>query len=212
MRLLRKLTMRGNPLKVLNETTLAGGLRLVKVKQGFPSERANLAGVAGEAGQGGLYDEALALWETFPGLASRLVAKRRLGGGPAEAAGVGSESSFEQVLARIVNESEEDGDADADDNYGEDDNADDNVIVAASSRRHLEADSPASDSDNDNSFALNLNELGNKRSHRFYSLGSNFVHLQELDFGQCQLHYIKWTTFERLSSLKRLWLDGNKLR
>lgn len=44
------------------------------------------------------------------------------------------------------------------------------------------------------------------------SLGSHFLQLQELDFGRCQLSYIKWTTFEQLEQLKRLWLDGNQLR
>lgn len=44
------------------------------------------------------------------------------------------------------------------------------------------------------------------------SLGSYFGQLQELDFGRCSLSYIKWTTFEQLDQLKRLWLDGNKLR
>lgn len=51
-----------------------------------------------------------------------------------------------------------------------------------------------------------------RRNKRLYSFSANFVHLQELDFGQCDLHYIKWTSFRGLSSLKRLWLDGNKLR
>ena len=44
------------------------------------------------------------------------------------------------------------------------------------------------------------------------SLGDYFAHLQELDLGQCELHYIDWTLFRKLDSLKRLLLDGNKLR
>lgn len=43
-------------------------------------------------------------------------------------------------------------------------------------------------------------------------LGKLFLHLQELDFGQCQLRYIKWTVLSNLSQLKRLLLDGNQLR
>lgn len=39
-----------------------------------------------------------------------------------------------------------------------------------------------------------------------------FKHLQELDLGQCKLTYIKWTTLANLNSLKRLYLDGNQLR
>lgn len=44
------------------------------------------------------------------------------------------------------------------------------------------------------------------------SIGSHFVQLQELDFGRCQLRYIRWTTLRRLDQLKRLYLDGNQLR
>lgn len=44
------------------------------------------------------------------------------------------------------------------------------------------------------------------------SLGTHFGQLQELDLGHCSLTYIKWTSFEQLDQLKRLWLDGNKLR
>ena len=36
--------------------------------------------------------------------------------------------------------------------------------------------------------------------------------LQELDLGECQISYIKWDTFRHLDSLKRLQLDGNRLR
>lgn len=46
----------------------------------------------------------------------------------------------------------------------------------------------------------------------FRAMGFYWKHLQELDFGQCQLTYIKWTTFEHLNELKRLYLDGNILR
>lgn len=44
------------------------------------------------------------------------------------------------------------------------------------------------------------------------SIGHHLSQLQELDFGQCQLEYIKWTSFRQLDQLKRLYLDGNQLR
>lgn len=44
-----------------------------------------------------------------------------------------------------------------------------------------------------------------------HSLG-RLKQLQELDLGECQISYIKWDTFKHLNSLKRLQLDGNRLR
>lgn len=59
---------------------------------------------------------------------------------------------------------------------------------------------------------LQPGKSSNQNQHQFKSMGFYWKHLQELDFGQCQLTYIKWTTFENLNELKRLFLDGNKLR
>lgn len=44
------------------------------------------------------------------------------------------------------------------------------------------------------------------------TFGAYFSQLQELDFGQCKLSYIKWTSLSHLNQLKRLLLDGNYLR
>lgn len=44
------------------------------------------------------------------------------------------------------------------------------------------------------------------------TFGAYFNQLQELDFGQCKLSYIKWTSLSHLNQLKRLLLDGNYLR
>lgn len=56
------------------------------------------------------------------------------------------------------------------------------------------------------------NQHQDRASSQFKAMGFYWRHLQELDLGQCQLTYIKWTTFEHLNELKRLYLDGNKLR
>lgn len=47
---------------------------------------------------------------------------------------------------------------------------------------------------------------------REQTFGTYFAQLQELDFGQCKLSYIKWTSLSHLKQLKRLLLDGNHLR
>lgn len=53
---------------------------------------------------------------------------------------------------------------------------------------------------------------GNQKQQRKQTFGTYFKQLQELDFGQCKLSYIKWTSFSHLKQLKRLLLDGNHLR
>lgn len=60
--------------------------------------------------------------------------------------------------------------------------------------------------------ANNNNKTGNQaRKSGSLAMGFYWRQLQELDFGECQLTYIKWTTFEHLHQLKRLFLDNNKL-
>ena len=54
--------------------------------------------------------------------------------------------------------------------------------------------------------------LDKSRQTDLISFGRHFGHLQELDLGECKLSYISWTTLTHLSSLKRLLLDGNQLR
>lgn len=69
--------------------------------------------------------------------------------------------------------------------------------------------------DSDNSLnqqaSLTNSNNNNQAQDEYSSLGNLFKHLQELDFGHCQLKYIKWTTLKNLNQLKRLLLDGNHL-
>lgn len=251
MRLLRKLTMRGNRnLKVLNETTLSGGLGL------FGGSGGGVGGRVGGAGADNLPPPssaaslvragARALWETFPDLAAKLAGALALVANPDADADAHSDASTSDGMETGVDEADVDeadayGDGkhngDADEAAGSgagkraaaewsrlgrelnrllSDEADNDAAVATADDNEPAAEIGATDSAaaGPDAAAAAASNLASERrpSARLYSFAANFVHLQELDFGQCELHYVKWTAFEGLSSLKRLWLDGNKLR
>lgn len=76
----------------------------------------------------------------------------------------------------------------------------------------IQANSIAEGSTNANDLTAQTNRADADKRAMFKPMALLWKHLQELDFGQCQLTYIKWTTFEHLNELKRLFLDGNLLR
>jgi len=208
--LLRRLTMRGNPLHALDELALSGGLNLSAAKWATNQTEADpsLAEPTGSAAGAELSANMSRLLETFPHLARSLAASRAQ-------LGLGAHAAALRALLQLDQEEAADEAGAADDE--EEEEAAESAVAAAE-------EAPASELRDE------LAESGfpqQGRRHQLASLGqptagrgpaaklsfaAHFKHLQELDFGHCKLTYIKWTALAHLVQLKRLLLDGNQLR
>lgn len=243
MSLLRKLSMRGNPLKSLTESTFTSSSSSADKETLTTSddETSNLVDQSNSnsnANANNNNNMMARLYETYPILAKSLLLsfKRSLSQQqPLSSSGSstinGEDSSFiiEQMelelLESIVRQHETSSDApveELDDNLGGggegeeegEGNNDDGIGPADSLARTANELNQVSFA----SAASSLRSTERRRRRRslvFESgggLGSHFNQLQELDFGQCQLTYIKWSVFDQLDQLKRLHLDGNQLR
>lgn len=253
MSLLRKLSMRGNPLKSLTEST-------------FSTQRAapTLLGSDDLAADPAQEQRAPAaatnlsrLYESFPGLARALLRRQPLLAqrkSPSSSSAGGKSNDDDdsfiieqmelEVLESIVRQHEQIGaaddaeaEADADetvaddsselendiDANSQDDNSSDDRRAKSARPANREADfarpGAANELDRAEKGASSAQRRAKSRSLSSASssasakgLGGHFSQLQELDFGRCQLTYIKWSVFDQLDQLKRLHLDGNQLR
>lgn len=201
--LMRRLTMRGNPLYALDELTFSGGLSTAAPGNNNSPEqqRVNIVQQRAEASdssqtRGIAIDlrNMSRLYETYPELARSFVRQRLQSLDPSDdnnliikgrGQKVAAPDDAElEMLQHIVLLNEPDGE-----------------FQAMDSVEHL--DGPMDGGD------------GIENASKYSGttmLGDHFNQLQELDFGQCKLNYIKWTTLEHLNQLKRLLLDGNQLR
>lgn len=218
--LLRRLTMRGNPLYALNETTIAARASGAKQQpetsspsDGFLRWRSSQAATKNERLpddellEGPLFADMNRLFETYPELVRALVdqhtnfqmdhanaiktANRRDRNGVDRLA-----ATDLKIMQALLQQ---------DDSAGEADSATSLQDVGVDETDLIDngAQSPA-----DNELDGGANKLNTAPTQ----IGAYFPHLQELDFGQCKLNYIKWTVLEHFNQLKRLYLDGNQLR
>lgn len=164
--LLRRLSLRGNPLLAVDELSLSGGLKWPEAgKQSEQSVALNMS----------------RLLETYPDFA-RAFLQRQLDADSLIKSG--------KRLNENENENENGPNSSALEALNE--------LVQQEAAELESQDSPDSWEKSPASFAT--------------SLGDHFGQLQELDLGQCKLSYIKWSCLQHLKQLKRLLLDGNRLR
>lgn len=213
LRLLRKLSMRGNLLQAINDSTLgiaalytaASSHRLAADHRELPeeSQAGGLFGIfsalareppAARAGDAERRLTARLLFEAFPDVARALAASSSSSSSSStnnkERADT-SDAAFAELLAREISEIDERAAITDNRLYGE--------LVEAP----LDA----------NEAAVVANSLHGALEGAFpRALGAYFPELQELDFGQCKLRYIAPESFEGLDKLKKLQLDGNELR
>lgn len=248
--LLRRLSMRGNPLLRLDDVTLFGGLPTATVRHHHHQQHSSSSGRHSSSPSSVAFREQLArLHETYPELTRALIRTND--------EGERANRELIESLISIVNEAEgyqnnhhEDSTSDGHHEDGLDQQEEGNELTsgertadlhqqaAAQSATTLASDElgepiwsaagsgvssspaealkePVPQRDNsiqaasEASASVELNLAGVDRLG--LSLGL-FEHLQELDLGECQLTYIKWTAMRHLRSLKRLQLDGNHLR
>lgn len=186
--LLRRLSMRGNPLQVLDELTLA------------PDDEQEAEHGTGEpTGRPALSENASRLYESYPELVRALLHP-------------GQHRPLDQAASELASSlATEFGHTSADSPLASAALADeDDDSELAGSAWPLVA-GPDEALDGTPVGAAELQSAARPAATTAASLG-RFKQLQELDLGECQLEYIKWDTFKRLDSLKRLQLDGNKLR
>lgn len=223
--------MRGNPLKSLTEATFSSQQQQQQQQQPAADRAVNLLeGPFDQSGGGGdfsLANNISRLYESYPILARSLLLsqKRRTNSGTENDHGSFIIEQMElELLESIVRQNDDNVDVDEEISDSEDsgaDIADDDGNVDDQNGRP----------DDDLGAANELNQAGSsggggakrrppagwrvkrkKVSGATGGLGGHFSQLQELDFGQCQLTYIKWSVFDQLDQLKRLHLDGNRLR
>lgn len=172
--LLRRLTLRGNPLITLTDKTFSAAAASTKSDK-------NISNLEASNSSSSLLLSRFV--ETYPELANSLIQSMQAEGekftsGKQEQLNADSDSL--QLLEQIYNSQ-----------------------TGNKESNELQPDSELVETPE---VALAGSELENQ------SLGSVFDQIQELDFGQCQLEYIRWTVLMNLKSLKRLLLDGNNLR
>ncbi|CAA3006436.1 Leucine-rich repeat-containing protein 26 [Olea europaea subsp. europaea] len=196
--LLRRLSMRGNPLRALDEATLQGGPTPETQRTHTNTTETR-------------HDDLIRLYETYPDLARALSRQATPMSSSSSSSSHEDERRQIELLGSIISELArrrkpsgalgfESSQADRADqpSLASDELGEPLTSLSPSLEFRDEAtDSPADDE---------------RRAARsiWPSLGL-FEHLQELDLGECQLSYIKWSTFVGLRSLKRLQLDGNQL-
>lgn len=226
--LLRRLTMRGNPLYALNETTIAD--RQLQSSQSQWTSKANSQQPTTSSPSGGFFrwrtgqaaiknertdDELLdgplfaemnRLFETYPELVRSLVNQHtnfQLDHANAiktsnlrDKNGADRLAALELKIMQALLQQDDSGEADSTASLQD-------VGVEETDLIDNGAQPPV-----DNELDGGANKLNSAPTQ----IGAYFPHLQELDFGQCKLNYIKWTVLEHFSQLKRLYLDGNQLR
>lgn len=195
--LLRRLSMRGNPLLELTEATLAGGVAA--------DNRPNIGtrSPANNNRASTLRANMSRLVETYPELMRHLVRQldnkvenNNLNDNEHSIIRAGASREQAEILEVIESLLAKEEDApslslDVDDNLAPANEDDDDVQVGAT---------------------LQLGADLHRRRDAVNSFSLYFKHLQELDLGECKLIYIRWTSLAHLGSLKRLYLDGNRLR
>lgn len=241
--LLRRLTMRGNPLYTLDEFTLSGGIN------GWPSQVAPVKAQTNnnpaeskeseekeekltESGLNGATKRKLGrLFETYPKLARTIVRQRlqqlhldensmnenslsviikgskdgtRIFGGSDPEESLFDDLREFETLRSLIEQAEAAGGTSLLDKLGGGGTSEDDTSEEPEEEQ-LEVSPSGNDSDNDNKSRQLEEEFRT-------TFGAHFEQLQELDFGQCKLSYIKWNSFANLNQLKRLFLDGNHLR
>lgn len=230
LRLLRRLSMRGNPLGQLTDLTLAGGLQSRRPLSGdkgqASQEQQQAATVTGspslsssasfssqlsEAAQRQLANMSRLL-ETYPELFS---AQQEGTAGSSAHHDAQTDSQF--VLERFAEEPQREALVWWLQNQSPTRRV--NEEPAEEFVAEDELDNSASDASNDASAAEqeNNNEQVTAREDKLQLAArhvrlSQFEQLQELDFGHCHLSYIQAAVLADLASLKRLLLDGNQLR
>lgn len=257
MSLLRKFSMRGNPLNSLTEATFivapsSSSSSSSPSSKEFTSDRTVNLATDHESSSSSSASNLSRLYETYPILArSLLLAHKRAAPTDSDKDNDNAAGSFviEQMDVELlesivrqheeISEGNEDGDSDTDgDNYDDGDKlvgaANPDRTVGGSERAaDFIAPAPTARANELNQRSKRTSTRGRGRRIRGKSersprvgrsnsnsnsnsisngLGKHFDQLQELDFGRCQLTYIKWSVFDRLDQLKRLHLDGNQLR
>lgn len=200
--------MRGNALLVIDELTLSGGLNFtsgrdvqVHATSDLDDDQDVELNVASTQQQQQLNLNASRLIETYPELINSLI-------GPSP----GDDSDARQMLLQLASQFGHNRLIASINNNNNNNNADpldDEELAASSSSSAASASGPEEFDEEVNE--VGVPEVGLNHQQPKYKL-SDLKQLQELDLGECQLTYIKWNTFARLSSLKRLQLDGNHLR
>lgn len=215
LKLLRRLSMRGNPLGSLDELSLSGhvgdvsGIEVASAKERQQQhQNATLASLKLQLGR---------LHETYPELA-RAFLSNRFAANENEEPVAGPGDQLLELLSEISNVAAAAANAPAE------------ILDESLSSSLIGTEIPGSTPEESDEFGepirsknsssmrptrrtqvdLEENSIVSPTSVRL-SLG-HFEHLQDLDLGECQLVYIKWTTLQGLSSLKKLQLDGNRLR
>lgn len=229
--LLRRLTMRGNPLYALNETTITDRHSLNGITKQQPSSASTIKSTPSPSAgffswhsqqatgserwpsdelEGPIFDNMNRLFETYPELVRNLV---------------------HQYTSFQINQ--ENNRSPIKNNHSNGKNGANKLATLELKvmQTLLQQDQSSKPTDStlplqeindvesdllDNSAGSNWNDLdysdNNNLSATSTQFGVFFSQLQELDFGQCKLSYIKWTVFEHFNQLKRLYLDGNHLR
>ena len=196
LRLLRRLSMRGNPLGSLTELQLTGGLEWPGGgKDAGQSEETNhnnnnaFSNAAGQLGEQAA--RALAnmsrLLETYPQLFAANAAPTRYESAAQFASERFADEPQREALVWLLRRQEAEASHQLGDTYAPPPQQQQQQQQGAHSEPHLQ-----------------LRQTGNRLAH--------FEHLQELDFGHCHLSYIQASVLAQLHSLKRLLLDGNQLR
>lgn len=184
LKLMRRFTMRGNPLGRLDRSTL-------ELKTNFAEIRPLKENIEDASENVTLLSRFV---ETYPELARALATKLSSANSnvldEAEESNTSNQEKFLQILRKLLIGFER---------------------QQQQQQNHeglYDQTEPSNEIEFDGS---NENEVESQELSEEISIGSHFTQIQELDFGQCQLSYIEWSTLLRLNQLKRLFLDGNRL-